>query len=158
MQLGRVEIPAERAGDQAAEQNAQRVKSPALQLSPLAADHAPCVEGEVDAAVTERADRGHREKARAAVVSRQIGAVGEREAEPDDKPAHGSSRIAIGALKPAEEGRRSVGAADDRLPERKEERAAKRANKQRAASRSDAAPGALRIRAAMRIRPMNSAP
>ena len=36
MQLRRVEIPAERAGDQAAKQNAQRVKPPALQLFPLA--------------------------------------------------------------------------------------------------------------------------
>ena len=97
VQLGRVEIPAERAPDQAAKQNAQRVEPPAWQLLPLAADHASCVEGEVDAAVAERADRGHREKARAAIVSRQIGAVSEREAETDDKPAHGPSRIAIGA-------------------------------------------------------------
>jgi hypothetical protein len=125
--LGRVEIPAERAGDQGAEQNAQRVESPALQLSPLAADHAPRVEGEVDAAVTERADHGHREKARSPAVSREIGAVREREAEPGDKPARGSARIEIGVPKPTEEGRRPVGAANDRLPEWKEERAAKRA-------------------------------
>ena len=133
MQLGRVEIPAERASDQGAEQNAKPIQSPVWQLSPLAADHAPRAEGKVDAAISERADRSHRKKARAAIVGSKIGAVCEREAETDDNPAHRSSRIAIGGAQPAEERRRSVGAAHDRLAEGKEERAEKRANDQRAA-------------------------
>ncbi len=133
MNLGRVEIPAERAGDQAAEQNAKRIQPPALQLSPLAADHASCVESEIDAAVAERADRSHREKARAAVVGSKIGAIGEREAEPGDKPAHGPTWITVGGAQPSEERGRPIRAADNRLPERKKERAEKRANKQRAA-------------------------
>ena len=133
MKLGRVEIPSERAGDQAAEQDAERVEPPALQLPPLALDDAPGVEAEIDAAVAERPDRGHRQKALAAVVSRKVRAVGEREAEARDNPARRPARIAIGGLETAEERRRPVGAADDRLGQRKGERAAERADEERVA-------------------------
>ena len=104
-----------------------------MQLRPFAADHASRVEGKVDAAVTESADRGHREKARAAIVGGEIGAIGECEAKPDDEPAHGSARISIGRSQPPEERGRSVSAANDRLPQREEERAKKRADNKRAA-------------------------
>src|SRR6185312_8112841 len=72
-------------------------------------------------------------KARAPVMGREIGAIGEHKAKPDDKPAHGSSRIAIGASQPPEERRRTVGAAYNGLAERKKDRAEKRTNHQRAA-------------------------
>ena len=142
----------------AAEQNAERVQSPVWQLSPLAADHASRAECEVDTAISERANRGHYEKARAAVVGREIGAISERKAKPDNKPAHRSSRIAIGGSQPPEERRRPIGAADDRLAEGKEERAEKRADDQRAAVKQERRAGRAQDQGRDRIRPMNSAP
>ena len=45
---------------------------------------------QIDAAVAERADSGHRQKARAAVVGRKIGAISERQAQPGDDAARRS--------------------------------------------------------------------
>ena len=133
LELGRVEIPSERAGDERAEQEPERIEPPAWQLRPPAAQNAPAVEGEIDAAVSKRADRRHRKKARSPVIGGKIDEIGERQAKPDNRPAREASRIAIGAPEPAEERRRAVGAAEDRRAQGKKERAAERADDQHAA-------------------------
>ena len=65
-------------------------------------------------------------------MGREICAIGKREAEPDDKPTHRAARIAVGGAQPAEERRRPISAADNRLPERKKQRADQRTEEQRA--------------------------
>ncbi len=133
LELGRVEIPSERAGDEGAEENAQRIETPAWQFRPPAAQNAPAVENEIDAAVSKRADRGHHKKARSPVMGGKIDEIGERQAKADNRPAREASRIVIGAAEPAEERRRAVGAAEDRRAQGKKERSAKRADDQHAA-------------------------
>ena len=159
-ELGRVEIPSERAGDQAAEQKAQRIEAPALQLQPLALR---------DASRRRKPNRRRHSRARR---SRPSPESARRRHRPRDRrgtrargrdrrqrPRARPSRIAIGAPEPAEERRRSVGAADDRRG-RAERGARRRAGRRRARRRSRiaSAPGARRMRAAMRMKPMNSAP
>ena len=134
LKLGRVEIPSERAGDEASEQEPERIEPPARQLRPPAAQNAPAVEAEIDAAVSKRADRGHRKEARSSVIGGKIDEIGEREAKADNRPPREASRIAIGAPEPAEERRRAVGAAEDRRAQGKKKRAAEWADDQHAAA------------------------
>ncbi len=97
----------------------------------LADRDAPGVEGEIDAAVAQGPDSEHREKAVAAVIGGEVGVIGERETQPGDDAPHGRPQVAIGGAKPAEEGRRSIGAADDGHGEREQERAKQRARDER---------------------------
>ena len=86
MQLGSVEIPAERAGDETAEHGAERIKPPRLQLRALAARTRRSVESKVDAGIGQRADGERDEETRAAVRGREIDGIGERAAEPTTAP------------------------------------------------------------------------
>src|SRR5208337_5316558 len=78
LKLGRIEIPAERACDAAAEPDSERIEPPALQPGPCPRPDAPGVEGEIDAAVAQGADSEYREKAVAAVIGGEVGVVGGR--------------------------------------------------------------------------------
>ena len=69
-----------------------------MKLPPLALNDAPGVKDEIDAAVAQPPDSGHRQKAHAAVVSGKAGEIGERQAETGDDPARWTARVAVGAL------------------------------------------------------------
>ena len=133
--LRRVEIPAERAGDEAAEQNAKRIEPPGLQLA--RARPRRC-------APRRRRDRRRHRRARRRGTSHRNRAPppaslrprGQRPggADPDDDAPRIGARIAIVLAQAAEERRRAVGAADDRLDQRKGERASQRRQQQRVVS------------------------
>ncbi len=103
LELGGIEIPAERARDERAEGRAKRIEAPALQFGPLSDADPRGVEAEVDARVAERADRGHGEEARPAVVGGEVRRVGEREPKAGDDSAR---RARGGRDRPRADGRR----------------------------------------------------
>ena len=160
LKLGRVEIPAERAGDEAAEQEAQRIEAPALQLPPLARrrrsrrrkpdrrrrSRAPRPRPSPGSARRHRKRQGRRgRRARGRVRRRpRAPARADRDRRALSRPKNGGVPSALPMIV-APSGKRSAPPTGP-IEERSRDRG------------SSPRPGARRTSAAMRMKPMNSAP
>ena len=133
--LRRVEIPAERAGDEAAEQRAEPVDARALHAPALAVDDPRQVEQRVDAGVSESADDEGPAEARQRIGVDEIADIGPPAAAADDDSARPGAQIAIGGAQAADERRRAVGRADQRLRQREGDRAGDRRDDARVGER-----------------------